>query len=75
MSAALRDDKEVVMAAVGRTGVALRWASPGMRRDQEVVLAAVAQNCFAMEHAAPQLQGRNFLCLRAPLFLFKWRVV
>ena len=42
---------------MSRTGLALRWASPGIQRNQEVVLVAVAQNCFATERAAPQLQG------------------
>jgi hypothetical protein len=45
----LRDDKEVVLAAVSRTGIALRFASERLRHDFEVCRAACRQNGAALE--------------------------
>lgn len=40
----LRNDKEVVLVAVGNDGWALRYASKELRNDKEVVLEAVVMN-------------------------------
>ena len=45
---ALRGDREVVLAAVGQSGLALRYASAGLRGDEACVLAATAQNPTAI---------------------------
>ena len=52
----LKADKEVVLAAVGQGGRALRYASE-LKADKEVVLAAVGQNGDAVEHATDELRG------------------
>lgn len=40
----LKDDKEVVLAAVQKYGWALKYASERLKDDKEVVLAAVQKN-------------------------------
>ena len=50
-----RDDKEVVLAAVGQFGLALRRVSLRLRQDKEVVLRAVGNFALAVEYAAPWL--------------------
>jgi hypothetical protein len=44
ISTRLKDDKEVVMAAVTQNGWALKCASPELKDNIEVVMAAVTQN-------------------------------
>ena len=39
-SASLKEDKEVVLAAVAQNGLALRFASTSLQEDKEVVLVA-----------------------------------
>ena len=56
-SAELREDREVVLAAVGQNGNALKHASAELQGDQEFVLAAVVQNGTALKHASAELQG------------------
>eukprot|EP01043_Picozoa_sp_COSAG02_P083624 COSAG02_NODE_21605_length_781_cov_3.519062_1_plen_108_part_10 len=41
---ALREDREVVMQAVGQFGGALEYAEGGLREDREVVMQAVRQD-------------------------------
>ena len=57
-SPALRNDKEVVLAAVARHGEALKHASEALQSDKEVVLAAVAQDSHALaswnDHKVPE---------------------
>ena len=40
----LREDREVVLAAVAQNGTALEFASTGLKGDAEFVMAAVAQS-------------------------------
>ena len=47
----LKDDKELVLTAVSKDGVALREASSRLRKDRDVVLAAVKQNPLALDFA------------------------
>ncbi|MEC7464617.1 MAG: DUF4116 domain-containing protein, partial [Pseudomonadota bacterium] len=51
----LRDDREVVLKAVKKWGVALKHASPRLRADREVVMAAVKRNSAALKYASKQL--------------------
>ena len=56
-SARLKDDKDVVLAAVAYYGNALRYVSARFKDDKDVVLAAVAQVDYALEHASGRLQN------------------
>ena len=69
-SAALRDNREVVLAAACKqNGEALRFASPALKGDREVVMVAIATNyqwtvenpelfdVFTVHHASPALQA------------------
>jgi hypothetical protein len=50
-SAALKNDKEVVLAAVRQNGSALQYASFDLRKDKDVVLEAIRQDGLALTHA------------------------
>ena len=56
-SAQLRRDKEVVLAAVQKSGLALKFADADLRADKEVVLVAVRQNGEAIRFAGEKLRG------------------
>ena len=43
-SAALKDDREIVLEAVKQHGGALEYASAALKDDREIVLEAVKQN-------------------------------
>ena len=53
----LKDDRQVVMAAVTERGLALIHASDNLKGNKEVVLAAVANDGLALRLATEQLQG------------------
>mmetsp|Transcript_13296 Transcript_13296/g.30296 ORF Transcript_13296/g.30296 Transcript_13296/m.30296 type:complete len:257 (-) Transcript_13296:186-956(-) len=61
----LRQDRDIVMAAVAQNGKALSYASRELRRDREVVLAAVSQNGEALESAASELKSDREIVLAA----------
>ena len=61
----LRNDKEVVLAAVTVYGHSLRYASDELKNDKEVVLAAVAQDGDALEYASDELQNDEEVVLAA----------
>mgnify|MGYP002883194026 CR=1 FL=1 len=50
-----RDDREVVLGIVRRSGRALEYVSRRLRDDREVVLTAVRQSGYAHRFASPQL--------------------
>lgn len=52
---AAREDRELVLVAVGRSGRELAFAAEQLRADQEVVLAATLRDPLALEFAAPAL--------------------
>lgn len=54
----LKDDKEVVKAAVGTYGKALRYASEELRNDRDIVLVAVTQDGLALEYASEWCQSQ-----------------
>ena len=56
-SAALKNDKKVVLVAVAQDGGALRHTSAALRNDKEVVLAAVAQGGHALQDAPAALEA------------------
>ncbi|CAE7692290.1 unnamed protein product [Symbiodinium sp. CCMP2456] len=53
----LRADKQVVLATVRQTGIALQCASEEMCADREVVVEAVRQNGLALEFACEKLRA------------------
>ena len=53
----MKNEKEVVLAAVKQNGDALEYASEGMKNDKKVVLAALAQNGNALQFASEEMQN------------------
>ena len=64
----LRGDRDVVLAALSKNGVALRYAAPELRRDRDVVLAALSSSDVALRYASPELRRDRDVVLAA---LFK----
>ena len=56
-SAALKDDREIMLGAVRQNGRALRYASAALKDDREIVLEAVKQNGRALQHASAGLRN------------------
>ena len=56
-SSQLRQDKDVILAAVKQDRRALAYASDDLKNDRQVVLAAVEINVSAFEFASPQLKA------------------
>jgi hypothetical protein len=52
----LQADRDVVCAAVAKSGIALQFASESLREDEGVVRLAVAQNGYAIQYAAAHLK-------------------
>ena len=61
----LRDDKDVVMAAVQQNGMALYFASERLRDDKDVVMAAVHQIGTALYFASDELRNDKDVVLKA----------
>ena len=53
---ALRDDRELVEAAVSNNFLALQFASPRLKADPALVLCAMAQDAFALAWASASLR-------------------
>ena len=64
-SDALRNDKEVVLAAVKLDGRALKYASADLKNDKDVVLAAMKQNGWALCWAGDDLRNDKVIVLAA----------
>lgn len=60
-----RDDKEVVLIAVRKSGATLQFASDRLRDDKEVVLEAVKQNNLALGYASKRLKDDKEVVLEA----------
>ncbi|CAJ1360305.1 unnamed protein product [Effrenium voratum] len=61
----IREDREVLMAAVKVDDDALQWASPNLLADQSVVLEAVRRCGFALACACTSLQADREVVLAA----------
>ena len=57
----LLDVRALVMDAVSRDGLALRWAPARFQSDRDVVLTAVRQNGLALAHASADLRDDRAL--------------
>jgi hypothetical protein len=55
-SVELRNDKEVVLVAIGENGYALKYASKELQNNKEVVIEAVRENYLAFQFASEELQ-------------------
>ena len=58
---ALREDRELVLAAVAQDGDALRFVAPDLRQDPEILGAAVRQNAQALCHLAESVRGKELI--------------
>ena len=56
----LKADRDIVLAAVGLDGNALRFASDELKADRNIVLAAVGQTGNALEFAAHEYSRAFF---------------
>ena len=54
-----KDDKEIILAAVVKDGLTLRFASDSLKDNDEIVLAAVVNNRAAFQHASVRLKEDN----------------
>jgi hypothetical protein len=61
----LRNDKEVVLAAVKQKGYALHFASPELKNDREVVLTAIKENAFSLGDASDALKDDKEVVMAA----------
>lgn len=61
----LRDDIDVVLAAVKQCGYALEFASSRLRNTKEVVLAAVRTNGLALQYATYKMRNNKKIVLVA----------
>ena len=59
----LKDNREVVVAAISNSGASLCYASSRMRNDREVVVAACNEHTLAIEFASDALKGDRGLML------------
>jgi serine/threonine protein kinase len=53
----LQNDKEVVLEAVKKNGLALKFASKSLQNDKEVVLQAVKQSGWDLKNVSKELQN------------------
>ena len=49
--------REIVLAAVTKSGGVLEYTPAEMRADREIVLAAVTENGWALEYASTEMQA------------------
>ena len=61
----LKNDKEVVLAAVKQDSRALQFADKKLKNDKEVVLAAVKQDGLALKYADKKLKANKEVVLAA----------
>ena len=65
MNNTIWNDKHQVLAAVNKTGGALRYASEELKKDKDVVLAAVNQNGLSLIYALEELKKDKDVVLAA----------
>ena len=61
----LKDDKEVVIEAIKRNGLALEFASDRLKDDKDIVIEAVKNNGFALEFASDRLKNDKEIVFNA----------
>ena len=68
-------DKEIVLAAVRRNGLALEFASPDLQGDPDVVRTAVRDRGMVLQHASPALRADPETVLAASKDWHMWKHV
>ena len=71
----LRNDEDVVRAAIENHGAHLAWASSELCDKREIVLAAVKNFGFALEFASPRLRDDTEIvriAIRSPFFILEF---
>ena len=61
----LRNDKEIVLAAVKKHGLGLQFASAELKKNKDIVLAAVNQTGDALEYASEELKKDKDIVMAA----------
>lgn len=61
----LRDDRDVVLAAIEKNGLDLQYAAKKFQNDPTIVLVAVKQNGLALEFASEELRNKNEIVIPA----------
>ena len=61
----LRNDKDIVLAAVARNGGMLQFASPELQKDKAIVSTAVVQNACALQYACEDMKSNREIVLTA----------
>ena len=61
----MRNNREVVMAAVQQNGFALEYASAEMQNDREIVMAAVQQTVYALYYASDKMKNNRDVVMAA----------
>ena len=64
----LRNDPEIVLAAVNQNGRALQHASGKLQNDREIVVAAVNQDRRALDYASAELRNGPEIVRKSPTF-------
>ena len=64
-STAMKDDREVVLVACNKNGLALGYAPAALQADREVVVAACNQNGLALRYASDALQAHREVVVAA----------
>ena len=61
----LKGDREIVMTAVSKNGMALQFATEELKGDREIVMAAVSQHGMALQFASEELKGDREIVMTA----------
>ena len=61
----MKSDRDIVMAAVKRNGLALEHASAELKADRGIVMATVKQNGWALKHASDGLKANRDIVMMA----------
>eukprot|EP00434_Breviolum_minutum_P028589 symbB.v1.2.025294.t1/scaffold2445.1/size151041/22 len=62
----MRSNREIVLAAVRRDGVALAYASEDLRGDAEVLAAAAASDASSLQYASETMRNEYEIPLGRP---------
>lgn len=63
----LKNDRDIVLAAIKKEGLALEYAAQVFKNDNEIVLTAVRQDGYALMLASAALKGNKEIVLAAVL--------
>jgi hypothetical protein len=61
----IQDDRNIVLSAIQKNGLALEYASDDLRADRDLVLRAISRDGRALQFASPSLQDDKEVVLSA----------